>query len=505
MLIGPWVPPQPATAAGAAEAPVWRITEVRVPVLGAPGQVAGATAHCPAGQAVIGGDLRSQSDERFIFVNAAFPDPGTQSFLGAAGIDANNGAQSFSVVAYCVPADLVTGLSVVQTSYLPPGGASGTGTAGGGAQCGDYRRVIGGGARLSDISTNATGHLRANTPQPLGKGWYANAKLDGTSVLVNALCLPAESAPPIATESQTVDSSHHSPAYYSGAAYCPNTMRVLSGGISTAMRNQFPSSTDPHQGRVGSSESLTGAWAGKFLLPPGYEATIVVLCVADVDPPKVTMTSPTTTSLAARTALNPSIDVGWSGSDAAHRVVRYQTRWRSAPYNGTFGAWQYPPSWQNLTSNTVTHGSLATGRTYCYSTRGQDPAGNWSAWAGQRCAVRPLDDRRLAVSPGWVRGSGGDHWSDTFTSTTQRDAVLTRTGARFNQLAVIAQKCPTCGRVAVRIDGALVGTVNLSSATTEYRQIVALPRTAGKVGTVTLTVLTSGKVVAIDGLVVFAG
>ncbi|KAA1425655.1 hypothetical protein [Nocardioides antri] len=504
LLAGVLAPTSSAARPGAAaeDVPVWRITEVAVPTSAPAGAVKWATAACPSGQSIIGGDIRDISDVQTVVPQAAVPFVNTESFFAAVGVGGTT-TQTFTVVAYCVPTALLAGRTVVERVYSLPAGVTDTG---GGATCAAGSRAIGGGAWLADPSANENGYLRSNGPHPLGRGWYATARLQGTSLRVSVVCMPDGSVPPVSIATRTAEAGNDVFSYYfgQGSASCPNGTRVLAGGAYIARPDQFPDPEDPSQGRVAQSVSRNGYWHTVIGMNPGYWSTTVVLCVPDADPPTVTMTKPVASPFAARVALDPGIDVAWTGSDGAGQVVGYQTRVRRASATAAFGAWQYPDAWSDLAAVGLVHNGTELGSTYCYSARGRDDAGNWSAWAVQRCAVRPLDDRSLIISDGWTRGALADYWNGTATRTAQQGAVLSRPGARFNQLALIATKCPTCGRVAVAVDGVLIGTVNLANATTVHQRVISLPRTPGREGTVTIEVLSTGKPVIIDGLAVSA-
>lgn len=494
-------PPTAAAAppAAAAGAPALHISEVRQEIRGTPGQVATGAAHCPAGQSVIGGDIFYNFFTDTSLFKAAAPDIATESYVVSMGF----GAETTGVVikAYCVPSSEAIDRVLVQKYYSA---ASGDTTTGGGASCPADHRLIGGGAHLLDVSTNGTGFVMSNGPYPLGTGWYATARVSGTALGIVAVCLPTASMPPVESVSTTVEADSDTWDFYQKSVTCPPGQRVLTGGASTARPDQFPDPRDGNQGRVAEFGRDGTRWTALVYLNPSYWATIVALCIPDADPPVTTMALPGDT-LGSRIALGPKTTVLWhSTDDVEGQVDASQLRSRSAPATGSLGAWQYPAPWSHLSSNYLRADTTAFGTTYCYSARGQDSAGNWSAWAPQRCAVRPLDDRSLASSSGWTRASLPGYWNGTATTTTQKDAVLTRAGLHFDQLALVATKCPTCGRVEVSVDGTRVGVVDLAAASTVHRQVVALPRTVGKVGTVTIKVLTSGKPVTIDGLAVSA-
>jgi hypothetical protein len=213
--------------------------------------------------------------------------------------------------------------------------------------------------------------------------------------------------------------------------------------------------------------------------------------------PAVTLKTPT-----AAFALGSTAPVSWSGSDSGSGVAKYQLGYERAPWNGVFGSWTFPTSWQALTS-TALAAPLAVGYTYCYSVRAFDKAGNVSAWTAVRCTARPLDDRAMgATTSGWTRATSSLYYLGTYTSTTTLNAKLARTGVVLDRVGIVATRCPTCGVVGVYVGSTLIGKINLYSATTQRKVVLALPRFSLRTGTVTVKVLTSGKLVQVDGLAV---
>jgi hypothetical protein len=194
-----------------------------------------------------------------------------------------------------------------------------------------------------------------------------------------------------------------------------------------------------------------------------------------------------------------SITVKWKGLDAGSGIASWQVQWQRAKYNGHFGAWSKPRTIPAGTS-TKAFTKLPGGYDDCYRVRAIDAAGNTSAYSRSRCSAVVLDDRALTTSRGWTRGSGNAYYAGTVTSTTQRNATLTRSGAQLDRLALLATTCPTCGTVGVYVNGALVGAVNLQATTTRDRQLIELPSFGSRTGAVTIKVLTNGKLVRIDGL-----
>ena len=127
--------------------------------------------------------------------------------------------------------------------------------------------------------------------------------------------------------------------------------------------------------------------------------------------------------------------------------------------------------------------------------------GNVSDWTRERCTSIPLDDRSLTPSGAWTRGSGAAYFQGTFSRSSTSGAALTRTGAQVLQLALLATKCPTCGKADVYLNNTLLATVDLRSATTQHRQIVMVKSyDALQAGTIRVQVRGSGRPVTIDGV-----
>jgi hypothetical protein len=210
-------------------------------------------------------------------------------------------------------------------------------------------------------------------------------------------------------------------------------------------------------------------------------------------PPR--MTGPTTLgTVLAQTRFS------WFGGNTSSAVATYDVRFRKARWDGGFGAWIMPASWQG-TSVTNTPLGLRAGYDYCVSVRARNRAGQLSDWSGQRCLARALDDKRLSVSSGWKRKSASTFYSGSALATTSRGATLVRTGAKVKRVGLVATTCRTCGKVAVLVDGRRVGRVNLSSPIRHRRQVFMLPAVKLGPATITLRVVTSGLTVQVDGLV----
>jgi hypothetical protein len=190
----------------------------------------------------------------------------------------------------------------------------------------------------------------------------------------------------------------------------------------------------------------------------------------------------------------------WPGGYFSSAIATYDVRFRRARWDGTFGAWTRPASWQR-TAVTDTPLGLRAGYDYCVSVRARNRAGQRSDWSARRCLARALDDKRLFASSGWKRRTAATFYQGSALSTTTKGATLVRTGARVKRVGLVATTCRSCGTVAVLVDGKRIGRVNLRATSRHRRQVVMLPAFRRQHATITLRVRTSGQLVQVDGLV----
>lgn len=217
----------------------------------------------------------------------------------------------------------------------------------------------------------------------------------------------------------------------------------------------------------------------------------------DTQAPTVAMTTPTTAA-----TIGASTKVSWSGTDAGAGIAHYALRYRQATYNSGFGAWTQPSAWQNLTTRAVTATGLAPGYDYCYSVSAVDEAGNSSPWSSPRCTAVPLDDRALTASPGWHSITGSAYYNHTARTATTQGSTLSRTSATLDRIALLATTCRGCGTAGIYVGKHLLGRVSLAATATHNRVLKGLPVFGTRTGTVSVKVLTSGKRVTVDGLLI---
>ncbi|MDQ1747694.1 MAG: hypothetical protein QOD07_1957 [Frankiaceae bacterium] len=229
---------------------------------------------------------------------------------------------------------------------------------------------------------------------------------------------------------------------------------------------------------------------------PGKPSAVSPSAAADSTPPTVTFAGvPVATTASAAT-------FSWHATDSGSGVLNADVVYRKAGYDGTFGGWVYPPSWQYTTASSVRL-SLAPGDTYCVAVRARDASGNVSKWSSPHCIARVLDDRSLSASSAWTRGTASHYYLGTYTTTTRSSAALTLAGARADRVGVLAIECPKCGTLGVYLGSTLLSRIDLAHSTRVLR-LVLLPRFSLRTATVTVRTLSSGLETTVDGLVATA-
>jgi hypothetical protein len=204
--------------------------------------------------------------------------------------------------------------------------------------------------------------------------------------------------------------------------------------------------------------------------------------------------APTATAHARRApATSSQISVSWSGNDPSPSsgltayVVRVTHRGSSIP------------DYAATTTGTMVRLSGMPGRRYTVTVTAVDAAGHRSRTATAAVAI-PLDDRSFAVTSRWRRTTGNGAYRGTFTVTGNRGATATlrATGQTF---ALLAQRCPRCGSVAVYVDGHYVRKLSLTSSRPRNLVAFTVARYA-RAGRHRLTVRILRGTARLDGLLV---
>jgi hypothetical protein len=209
-------------------------------------------------------------------------------------------------------------------------------------------------------------------------------------------------------------------------------------------------------------------------------------------PPAPVVTAPASylTTTAALTLSWRAVTDPWGGTPS------YEVTERSAPHNGLFGAWSAP---EPTTGTSLTY-PVDRGTTYCHQVRAVGEDGGTGPWSPARCTAVPLDDTALTAGSGWTTATGSVLYGGSARKSSATGAALTVSGVYGSRLALVASTCPTCGTVGVYVDNRLVGSVNLASRRGTAQSVFLLPSRTMSGATVTLKVLSRGRVVTVDAL-----
>lgn len=228
----------------------------------------------------------------------------------------------------------------------------------------------------------------------------------------------------------------------------------------------------------------------------------------DVTAPKAAVvTSPTAaapfTIAWSSTLKVPVVKAAWTGAgDADSGVAGYRVAYRSAPSaTAAFGTVTYSAS------TTASSWSLnaKAGTTYCIAVETKDRAGNVAPLSAERCVTTPVDNGSLTASK---TASGKAHWTKvassgsyfgTVSSTTTYGASLKTGTVKTRRIALVVDKCSTCGSVKVYLGSTLLGTYSLAGSGTHV-VIPVKTWTTTQTGVVTVKVASTGKAVKIDAI-----
>jgi hypothetical protein len=231
--------------------------------------------------------------------------------------------------------------------------------------------------------------------------------------------------------------------------------------------------------------------------------TVVVDTTPPVTPDTTPPTTPTTNA-GGKFQKQRTFTVTWTTSTDTTGPVRYDVRYREAPYNGGLGGFV---NWQSTTTATSATFTGAPGTTYCFSARAIDGAGNASPFGTEGCTNVPVDNPTFKHRGKWAKKTGAGYYLNTFSRTKKKGAKLTLPGVQAKALSVIVTKCKSCGVIKVFFKGKLLKRINLRSkakARQKLRFVNLNPFTSAQTGTVRITVVSTRKLVIVEGLGVSA-
>lgn len=217
--------------------------------------------------------------------------------------------------------------------------------------------------------------------------------------------------------------------------------------------------------------------------------------VDDTSAPTARLTSP------ARAAVTSTkVRVAWSAADTEAGVAGVAVRRQVARYDGGFSAWEV---WKRGSSAGAATLSGRPGRTYCFAVKATDHAGNSSPWTNRRCSATPVDDRATRATSGWRRLKDSKSYRGTVTVTREKGQRLVLPRAEGRTFELVATTCPRCGAVKVRLGNRNLRTVSLRSSKVRTKRILHVASFERvRRGRVVVRVVSSGKPVRVDGIVV---
>jgi hypothetical protein len=200
-----------------------------------------------------------------------------------------------------------------------------------------------------------------------------------------------------------------------------------------------------------------------------------------------TATQPTN-SFVAGSALSsgkPTVRFRWSGSDSGSWIARYQLAL------STDGG-SYATLASSLTSASYSR-ALAAGHTYRARVRAIDGAGNVGAWAyGTSFHLSSYQESssRIHWSSSWHSASSTAYWGghERYATAAGAKASLTFTG---RSVAWVGSLGPTRDWARVYINGTLVESINLRTASTSHRRVL-FSKSWSTSATRTITIRVSG-------------
>jgi hypothetical protein len=139
---------------------------------------------------------------------------------------------------------------------------------------------------------------------------------------------------------------------------------------------------------------------------------------------------------------------------------------------------------------------------YLFTVAAVDDAGNVDPTpAVERWSV-PMNNTLFAKhSKEWEKRQGRGYFQDTYSITHDRGAFIEQAKQGFRSLVLVATRCPGCGAVDVFLKDVKLRTIDLSSTSTDKRQIIPVASwRKPHAGRVRLVVTTQDKDVIIEGL-----
>ncbi len=225
----------------------------------------------------------------------------------------------------------------------------------------------------------------------------------------------------------------------------------------------------------------------------------VIVVDPDTTPPVATVTGPTTLI-----QVKPTFVVTWEATDDESGVASGDLRFQRAPTGANY--YLDPTEWETeITDRTLTWtATINADGTTCFEARARDVAGNVGDWSAQRCIVRPFpatswaDSLRTGV---WSNKTGiTGAFNNQYVQSSLPGSTLKSPNATFKRLGIVVTKCPSCGKVEVKVGSTSYGVYNLQSDSVQKRKYIGV-KTFANLQTATIKLIVKGdKQVRIEGL-----
>lgn len=242
----------------------------------------------------------------------------------------------------------------------------------------------------------------------------------------------------------------------------------------------------------------------------GFGETIGGPFMIDATKPSgVKVTSALAPFQVAVTQTAANVRVPWTGTDAHSGIAAFDLRWRTAGPNGPFDPYELLVDRSTQRAQTIeVTGADLRGATFCFGVRARDAVGNISNYSADGCTAIPIDNLQLGASNGWTtRTNQTGYYLKSYDQSTRRGAFLESAPIKAKRISLIATTCDGCGTVRVYRGTTLLKTISLDASSTKKRQVIPVKTYSSvqSAKTITIEVVSSGKVVRIEGLGVSLG
>ncbi len=257
------------------------------------------------------------------------------------------------------------------------------------------------------------------------------------------------------------ETRHGLAAYTFGGTLDPNWDPMVEGQYNLVWA-LYPDQLDPEKLHIGGDFTTVGG------LSQTYYSRLSVPGSADQTAPAVQGPEqdigPVNSTLGTSTV---PVRIGWSATDGVSGVFAYEMQQDNHGRYYTSLALATPTS----TSKTL---QLSPGGPYRYRVRATDGVGNVSAWSTGppfMVDVHQAANGSLAYAGAWTEEAlSTAYGGSTMRSSQAGDtATLTFTG---RDVSWVARKGPDMGKAEVRLDGALVATIDLYAASEQTRRVI---------------------------------